>query len=144
MKTTTQFFIFLVVGGVQIAIDTLLFALIFIFTGAPLLGNVISRASAAAIGFLLNRRYTFNAWRAGEAGGQGLRYILLWLVLTALSTSLIGVGNTVLGRLAHAREGMIGLKIVIEAALAVLSYLCMRHGVFRERKMIRRKMTVEK
>jgi putative flippase GtrA len=135
MKTTTQFFLFLVVGGVQVAIDTLLFAMIFIFTGEPLLGNVVSRATAAVVGFLLNRRYTFNAWRPGEAREQGLRYILLWVALTVLSTSLIGAANAGLGGVAHAREWMIGLKVLIEAALALLSYLGMRYGVFRRIKM---------
>jgi putative flippase GtrA len=135
MKTTTQFFLFLVVGGVQVAIDTLLFAMIFIFTGEPLLGNVVSRATAAVVGFLLNRRYTFNAWRPGEAREQGLRYILLWVALTVLSTSLIGAANAGLVGVAHAREWMIGLKVLIEAALALLSYLGMRYGVFRRIKM---------
>ena len=131
MKTTAQFFLFLVVGGVQVAIDTLLFAMIFIFTGEPLLANVVSRATAAVVGFLLNRRYTFNAWHAGQTAGQGLRYILLWIVLTALSTALIGAANAALEGVAHAREWMIGLKILIEATLALLSYLGMRYGVFR-------------
>ena len=135
MKTTTQFFLFLVVGGVQVAVDTLLFAMIFIFTGEPLLGNVVSRATAAIIGFLLNRRYTFNAWRPGEARRQGLRYILLWVALTVLSTSLIGAAHASLEGVAHAREWMIGLKVLIEAALALLSYLGMRYGVFRRIKM---------
>lgn len=131
MKTTAQFLLFLVVGAIQVVVDAALFAVIFIFAGQPLLGNVVSRASAAAVGFVLNRRYTFSAWRAGEARRQGLRYILLWLALTVLSTSLIGAGNAVLGGVAHAREWMIGLKILIEAALALLSYLAMRYGVFR-------------
>ena len=135
MKTTTQFLLFLVVGGIQVAVDTVLFAMIFIFTGEPLLGNVVSRATAAVIGFLLNRRYTFNAWRPGEARGQGLRYILLWVALTVLSTSLIGLANAVLAGVANAREWMIGFKVAIEAALALLSYLGMRYGVFRRTKM---------
>src|SRR5437762_1236873 len=111
MKTTAQFLLFLVVGGVQVAVDAALFAVILIFTGQPVLGNVVSRATAAMVGFVLNRRYTFSASRAGDARRQGLRYILLWLVLTALSTSLIGAGNAVLGGVAHGREWMIALKI---------------------------------
>ena len=134
MKVTRQFFLFLIVGGVQIAIDTVIFAAIFIVAGEPLLGNVVSRGSAAGIGFLLNRRYTFNAWRAGEVAGQGLRYVLLWLVLTALSTLLIGAGNAVLAGVAHNREWMIGLKVLIEATLALLSFMGMRYGVFQRGK----------
>lgn len=144
MKTTTQFLLFLVAGGVQITVDALLLALIFIFTGEPLLGNVISRARAAIIGFLLNRRYTFNACRPGEAGGQGLRYIRLWIVLTVLSTSLIGMGSAALAAAAHGREWVIGLKIPIEAALALLSYLGMRYGVFRTHVVMRRRGIGEK
>jgi putative flippase GtrA len=129
-QMTRQFLLFLVVGGVQIAVDTLLFAFFFVLTGEPLFSNVVSRGSAAIIGFMLNRRYTFNAWRAGEAGGQGLRYILLWVVLTAFSTSLIAAANAFLAAGGHKREWMVGFKILIEAGLAVLSFLGMRYGVF--------------
>ena len=128
---TRQFLLFLVVGGIQIAVDTLLFAFIFVLTGEPLFSNVVSRGSAAIIGFMLNRRYTFNAWRLGEAGGQGLRYILLWVVLTAASTSLIAAANAFLAGGGHKREWMVGFKILIEAGLALLSFLGMRYGVFR-------------
>jgi putative flippase GtrA len=144
VKTTTQFFLFLVVGGVQVVVDASLFAVIFIFTGEPLLGNVISRASAAVVGFLLNRRYTFDAWRPGEARRQGLRYILLWLVLTLLSTLLVGAGNAILSGVPSGREWLIGLKILIEAVLALFSYLGMRYGVFGSDKMLGTRKTGEK
>ena len=144
MKTTTQFFLFLIVGGVQIVVDASLFAVIFIFTGEPLLGNVISRASAAIVGFVLNRRYTFDACRTGEARRQALRYILLWLVLTVLSTALVGAGNAFLGGVPHGREWLIGFKILIEAVLALVSYLGMRYGVFRADRMLGNRKTGEK
>jgi putative flippase GtrA len=144
VKTTTQFFLFLAVGGVQVVVDASLFAVIFIIAGEPLVGNVISRATAAAVGFALNRRYTFDAWRPGEAGRQVLRYILLWLVLTVLSTSLVGAANAVLGEVPHGREWLVVVKILIEAVLALLSYLAMRYGVFRADKMLERRKTGEK
>ncbi|MEO8674475.1 MAG: GtrA family protein [Casimicrobiaceae bacterium] len=127
---TSQFLLFLVVGGIQIAVDALLFAIIFVLTGEPLVSNVVSRGSAAILGFLLNRRYTFDAWRVGEAGGQGLRYILLWVVLTAFSTSLIAGANAFLASGGNKWEWMVGFKVLIEAGLALLSFLGMRFGVF--------------
>jgi putative flippase GtrA len=131
MKLTAQYLLFLVIGGVQIVVDTSLFAAILVFTGEPLLGNVMSRGTAATVGFILNRKYTFNARSDGKASGQALRYILLWFVLTMLSTSLIAAGDAVLTGVTHHREWMIGLKILIESAMTVPSFLGMRHGVFR-------------
>ena len=131
MKPTAQYFLFLVIGGVQIVVDTLMFAAILVFAGEPLLGNVVSRGTAATVGFILNRRYTFNARRGGKASGQVLRYILLWFALTMLSTSLIAAGDAALTGVTHRREWMIGLKFLIESAMTVPSFLGMRHGVFR-------------
>ena len=134
MKTARQVLLFVVVGGVQVAVDVLVFAAIFIVADAPVVGNVVSRATAAVIGFTLNRRYTFDAWRIGEAGGQGLRYIALWLALTALSTLLVAMANAALEGVAHGREWMLVLKLLIEATLALLSFLGMRYAVFRRQE----------
>lgn len=130
MKVTTQFALFVVFGGIQIAIDTLLFAAIFLVVGDPLVGNVVSRGTAAVAGFLLNRRFTFHAQGKGGVARQALRYTLLWLALTVLSTALIGTADSLLAAASRQREWIIGVKLVIEAVLALLSFLGMRYGIF--------------
>ncbi len=116
---------FSVVGGLQLALDWgVMMALSA--SGVPLpAANVAGRVAGASLGFWANRRITFRAHR-GPAGRHLLRFLLLWAVLTVLSTLQIEW---------VARHGGLSsawlLKPLIEAVLAVISFFVNRHWVYR-------------
>jgi putative flippase GtrA len=122
--------LFLLVGGFQYVFDAALYAL-FISIGINTLpANISSRAGAAAAGFLLNRYWTFGQREdtVKRFGASLARFIGLWLVMTLISSSAIvaleqswGSDNT----------SRIVAKLLVEAVLAVASFLVSRFWVFR-------------
>lgn len=127
---TRQPILFLAVGGIQYLLDTLLFG-VFISTGITTVpANVTSRATAAAIGFLLNRYVTFD--RRGDTArlfaASLTRFIVFFIIMTLVSTGLILLledlaGDSDLRRVIY--------KISVEAVLAVISFFLSRNWVFK-------------
>lgn len=94
--------------------------------GVPLpAANVAGRAAGAALGFWANRRLTFRGHRRSPWPQLG-RFALLWSALTVLSTAAME-------ELALTRGTGLAwlLKPLVEALLAVLSFLACRHWVYR-------------
>ena len=116
--------LFLVVGGLQFGLDTGLFILLTHWGMAPSWTNVLTRFSAALLGFLLNGKLTFGQSRL--TGRQLSKYLLLWVLLTLLSTGTV----VVIGQLAGIQAAW-GMKVLVEVVLAVLSFVLMRRWVFR-------------
>lgn len=118
---------FLIVGVVQLAVDWLVFVLLTAAgLGVPA-GNVLGRVSGACVGFWLNGRYTFSEGGQARLGVRRfLRFTLVWLALTALSTVAVSAVGTQLG-LAWAWLA----KPLVEGALAVLAFFLWRHLVYR-------------
>lgn len=119
--------IFVVVGVAQVLIDWLLFSVLFWVTGAVSWPNVVARAGAALAGFQLHGRFTF-ATRDTTKFGRGplLRYVGLWLGMTALST----LSMEALARASAEHWVYLG-KPAVELALAALSFVISRQWVFR-------------
>lgn len=125
-----QTLLFLLVGGLQYVLDAALFA-VFISLGlATTPANVLSRATAAAGGFLANRYITFSKRddTAKSFGSSLLRFVMLWLVMTVLSTSLIVLIKHAFGT---SFEIQVAGKLLVEAVLAVASFLASKYWVFR-------------
>jgi putative flippase GtrA len=122
---------FLLVGGLQYLLDAALFALLLSTGLAIPAANVIARASAATVGFLANRYLTFGkrADNTADFTSSLLRFIALWLVLTALSTGLMLLVSHFWG--ADIRT-QVASKLMVEAVLAVLSFLFSKYWVFRQ------------
>ncbi len=118
---------FLIVGILQLLLDWA------VFVAATALGmpvapaNLAGRISGALLGFWLNGKVTFA--REGEARLGWLRFVrflLIWLALTAISTWLLTVVAEQLGlQLAWLA------KPLVEGALALVSFFLMRHVVYR-------------
>lgn len=118
---------FVVIGILQLLLDWLVFVLLSA-VGLPIAAaNVLARASAALIGFWLNGRYTFAQGGQPRLGGQRLlRFVLSWCVLTLISTSLIRSVSL------HVSLHLVWLaKPLVEAVLAVLSFLIARYWIYR-------------
>lgn len=118
---------FILVGGLQLLIDWLLFVALSALGMPVVAANVTARASAALIGFWLNGRYTFAHGGQPRLGGRRLlRFVLVWIGLTLLSTWLIRGLSLQLGL-----QLTWIAKPVVEAGLAALSFLLARHWIYR-------------
>lgn len=122
--------IFLVVGGVQYLLDAGLYALMISNGVTTLPANVTSRACAASMGFLLNRYWTFGQRNESlkRFVSSLARFLVLFITMTVLSTLAVlwlesqwGDDNT----------SRIIAKLLVEAVLAVASFLTARFWVFR-------------
>jgi putative flippase GtrA len=119
--------LFLVVGAAQLLLDWSLFV-VLTGLGAPTpLANVCSRASGAALGFWLNGRWTFAHGGQPRLGWRRLlRFVVVWLLLTAASTALLSAIATHLS-LPYAWLA----KPLVEAASALVGFFLWRHVVYR-------------
>lgn len=118
---------YVLVGLLQLLLDWA------VFVAATALGmpaapaNLVARVSGAMLGFWLNGRVTFA--RDGEARlgwWRFVRFALVWLALTAVSTWLVAVVAARFG-LHYAWLA----KPVVEAALALPAFFLWRQVVYR-------------
>lgn len=117
---------FVVVGAIQLAVDSVIYILLTRAGVSPLPANVCGRIAGAALGFWLNGRITFLLHHQPELHVRAARYVLLWMTLTIVSTAaLTSIVNY--GSLADSWWA----KPLIEAALGVTSFLLSRHWVYR-------------
>jgi len=126
-KLSRQLMLFILVGLLLVVVDWAVFSLFF-YLGMPLApANILGRAGGACLGFYLNGRITFAEAGQPRLGRWRLfRFVVVWLVLTALGTLLMMHARTLFG--AHAPYLA---KPVIEAFLAGLGFLCARFVVYR-------------
>lgn len=116
---------FIIVGLVQLAVDAGAFILLT-YLGVPVVpANIVARVTGATLGFLLNRHYTFRDG-SRAVGGAFLRFVVLWLATTVLSTILVSVVAAALGL-----KGAWLAKPLVDAVLAGLSFVAAKWWVFR-------------
>lgn len=116
---------FIIVGLVQLGVDAGTFILLT-YAGIPVVpANVASRVTGATLGFLLNRRYTFCGGDSA-VGGTLVRFVVLWLATTVLSTILVSVIAELLGL-----KWAWLAKPLVDAVLAGLSFMAAKWWVFR-------------
>jgi putative flippase GtrA len=122
---------YLLVGGIQYVIDAGLYA-VLISNGVPTLpANITSRASAAGIGFLLNRYVTFGQRNESlkRFSSSLFRFLVLFAIMTLISSLAVLWLQAVWGNDTTSR---IIAKMGVEALLAVASFLVSRYWVFRK------------
>lgn len=115
------------VGVAQIGIDWLIFVGLSALGVPVIASNIIGRVSGASFGFFANARFTFSERRSEPLGsGALLRFVVLWLATTAISSAAMVAVEAELGlQLAWI------LKPLIDALLAAASFLASRHWVYR-------------
>jgi putative flippase GtrA len=118
---------YIVIGLVQLLLDWL------VFVGSTALGlpvapaNILGRLAGMLLGFWLNGRYTFAAAGQQRLGWRRFaRFLLLWMLLTAASTLLVTAADHALG-LQYAWLA----KPLVEGGLALVSFMLLRHVVYR-------------
>ncbi|KRG71638.1 GtrA family protein [Pseudoxanthomonas dokdonensis] len=126
MTLVRQGTLFVLMGLVQLALDTLVTVLLS-RAGMPLAAaNVAGRVSGAALGFWLNGRVTFARADSVLGRRQALRFLIVWLALTLVSTALVaGIGQHATLRTAWLA------KPVVEVMLAGISFFISRHWIYR-------------
>lgn len=90
------------------------------------LANVAGRICGALLGFWANGKITFAGDGRGLGRRQLLRFVVIWLVLTLLSTVAIEAIDDILGR-----KWAWLAKPLVEVGLGVLGFIASRHWIYR-------------
>lgn len=119
--------LYIVVGLAQLGLDAGLF-ITLTSVGVPVAAaNVVSRASAALLGFALNGRYTFQSadhpWRLASSLP---RFMAIWCALTAIGTIAVSAVD------AHGSLRLAwAAKPMIDALLAAAGFIVSRRWIYR-------------
>lgn len=118
---------FVLIGLLQVLVDWAVFVGLSALGLPPAVANLGGRVSGACLGFWLNGRITFAENGEARLGGTRLfRFLVVWMVLTTLSTLVM---SWIAGGPGLAWAWM--AKPLVEAALALLSFLLARHWIYR-------------
>lgn len=127
MTLARQGFSFLVVGCGLIVVDWGVFVGLTALRVPAAEANVAGRVVGALVGFTLNGSITFRQDSAPRFGAHRLlRYAVLWVGLTILSTVLI----TLTAEQSSLHRAW-AVKPLVEAALGIASFFACRHWVYR-------------
>lgn len=126
MSITRQGLSFLVVGSGLIVVDWAVFVLLSALGIPPVGANVAGRVVGALVGFAANGGITFRQEGTPKYGiHRFVRYVVVWIVLTMLSTALVAT----LADHLNLRAAWLA-KPIVEAGLAVVSFFISRHWVY--------------
>lgn len=126
MKIANQGLSFLLVGCGLIAADWVVFVSLTAFGVPPAWANVAGRVAGALLGFTANGGITFRDAGAARYGTHRFaRFVVLWVILTLLSTVLV----TALADHLSLRVAWLA-KPAVEVGLAVVSFFASRHWVY--------------
>ncbi|WP_132998870.1 GtrA family protein [Luteimonas arsenica] len=117
---------YLVIGAIQWLLDWGVMVLLSHFGLRIGLANIAGRVSGAILGFWLNGKLTFTGDEHVLGRRQLLRFVVMWLALTLLSTVAIEAIDDVLGR-----KWAWLAKPLVELCLGVLGFIGSRHWVYR-------------
>lgn len=118
---------YVVTGILQLLLDWLLFVVLTALGVAAAPANLAGRVSGALLGFWLNGRWTFAQSGRPKLGWHRLlRFIVVWLMLTVVSTWLVAAIAAGLGL----QQAWLA-KPLVEGGLAVIAFFLWRHVVYR-------------
>ncbi len=118
---------FSIVGAMQIALDSGTYILLTTFGMATPPANVCGRIVGALLGFWLNGTLTFAHHDQPRLRWRLVRYVILWIVLTIVSTAAL----TFIGH-RHGLKHTWWAKPLVEIALGAVSFLICRQWVYRK------------
>ena len=117
---------FSLIGALQVALDSGTYILLTTLGLSTPPSNVCGRIAGALLGFWLNGTLTFAHHQQPRLPRRLLRYVLLWIVLTTVSTLALSV----IGAQAGLHQTW-WAKPLIESALGMTSFLVCRHWVYQ-------------
>ena len=117
---------FVLVGAAQWVVDWSAMVLLSHAGVGVVRANLAGRVCGALLGFWLNGSITFARDDASPRWRQGLRYVVLWCVCAALSTTGVATIASMFGL------GWAWLaKPLMDGLIAIGSFLVSRHWVYR-------------
>lgn len=127
---STQVVAFVIVGALQLLVDWAIFVALTYYGVPVATANFTGRLTGAALGFSLNGMFTFRAGSNGKlTAEQALRFAMFWLAATFVSTCSVYL----IGRQLSLQAAWL-VKPVIEALLAVISFVVSKLWIYRNAK----------
>jgi N-acetylglucosamine malate deacetylase 1 len=126
--TFRQMFLFVIVGGIQYVLDVGVFSCMVLWTGYPILSNLLAKVVASPWGYYLNGAFTFGVL-GRRRGNFAARYLTAWVVSTLLSTTIIK-SLTLLSQIIHDPVLIVLAKGSVEIGLVLVNFLICRNWVF--------------
>jgi putative flippase GtrA len=118
---------YLIIGGLQWVVDCAVLMLLTHYGMEAKPANILGRVAGALLGYWLNGRFTFAGEDSQVGSKQLVRFILMWLGTTVISTWAIGAIDDNLG-LTWAWFA----KPAVEAFLGLMGFLLSRHWVYNK------------
>ena len=117
-----------VVGGTQIAFDSMMFVVLSWLGVAVPLANIVGRIAGASLGYWLNGRYTFaKSGGASALSGSALaRFIGFWILTALISTALVSI----LASAQTLRFAWVA-KPIVDGLLAIISFFVSKKWIYR-------------
>ncbi|MCK4343440.1 MAG: PIG-L family deacetylase [Phycisphaerae bacterium] len=131
-NTLRELLLFGIVGGIQYVVDVAVFSGLVLWTGLPIACNLTSRAAGATCGYYLNGVFTFRVL-GRRREGFGARFVIAWLITTAVSTGLIK-SLSLLSEVVENPVLLVYGKAVVELLLFVVGFLLCKLWVFVPRE----------
>ncbi|MGY6028837.1 GtrA family protein [Phytobacter sp. AG2a] len=119
---------FFICGVVQFGLDTALFTGLTWLGVSVALANIISRGSAACLGYYINGRFTFQRKMDKYVF---LKFVVYWAGMTVLSTALIYLFEHYLIT-ASSVKLMAMTKVFVEILLFFVSFLIAKIWVYKK------------
>jgi len=123
MKKVGLFFLF---GILQFAVDSLIYTTLSAVGVGIILANVLSRGSAALLGYFINGKYTFNK---KASSGTFFKFCIYWLFMTILSSSLLWVAKEIYSGVENVTFTFVS-KVLVELLLFFISFILAKKMVF--------------
>lgn len=118
---------YLLIGGIQWLVDWGVLVLLTHLGMAIAPANILGRVAGALLGYWLNGKLTFAGEDTAIGRTQLLRFVVMWLCTTAISTwSLESIDH-----LAGLKWAWLA-KPAVELVLGVVGFLLSRHWVYRK------------
>jgi putative flippase GtrA len=118
---------YLLIGGLQWLVDWGVMVLLSNWGMAVEMANILGRVAGAMLGYWLNGKLTFAGDEHEVGRTQLVRFIVMWLGTTTVSTLSMGWIDDHLG-LQWAQLA----KPAVEGVLGVVGFLLSRHWVYKK------------
>lgn len=123
MKKVGLFFLF---GILQFAVDSVIYTVLSTVGINIILANLLSRGSAALLGYFVNGKYTFNK---KPSSGTFIKFCIYWLFMTALSSFFLWVSKEIYSGEENVSVTFIS-KVLVELLLFFISFILAKKMVF--------------
>jgi putative flippase GtrA len=116
---------YVAVGGLQFVLDVALFYVLHFFSMPVVPANILSRLTAATVGYVANRQFTFAVPRQNSYR-MVAKYWLFWLSMTAISSGLLWTWESFTTTVWQVTLG----KLVIDGGLCVAGFFISQKYIY--------------